>query len=214
MKISIIISTHGEGRDLNRILSCLELQRNYVLQNGDKGSIYYAPKEYLHLYEPLPYAESAVETIIVSHGKFTGPYPDSVYEVPYVEGSYGHHARALGIQLARGDWIALTNSDNLYVDGWLCRVIHFINKYPKLGLLHWKCVNNYANWGTSGGPNIRKSGTIDMCCVMVKSNIAKKVGFPWRHMAADFNFIDGCRKMCERRKLDVIYIPEILAVHN
>lgn len=201
-KISIVISTHGDGVHLNRIMDCIQLQRAYKR----KSNSFITADSYFKM----------PEVIIVSHGPFTAiPSYNApkVIQVPYIENSFGHHGREVGILKATGDYIALTNSDNLYVDGWLSRMQDVLDKHKKVGMVHWRCVNNLGCWQAMGGERIRR-GLIDMSCVLVASKVAKKVGFPWRNFDADADFILSCENLCKSRKLAVIHIPDILSIHN
>lgn len=214
-KISIVITCHGEARDLPILLMCLDQQRANL---EGKHSVTGAPT----YYAMGDYCEHEREVIIVSDGKITSENDKSLWdryiEVPKEkQKNVGHHTRGPGIEAATGDWIVLTNADNYFVSGWLDRLVTTITL--KAGLVFWSCIHNAWKWSDKGGDGKHhgcqlKRGSIDLSCVSVKSEIAKKVGFPFRDYEGDWSYIRACSHECDRLGLDVLQIPEILLVHN
>lgn len=219
--ISIVITCHGEARDLPIMLMCLDQQRvNLEGKHSTTGApTYYAMGDY---------CTHEREIIIVSDGPYEGKgfyefnlcnWEDiRLIEVSKASGkNVGHHTRGLGIEASKGDWIVLTNSDNLFVSGWLDRLVTSIT--DELGLIFWDCVHNAWRWSNKGGdgkhPGCQlKRGSIDLSCVAVRSEIAKKVGFPFLDYQGDYNYIATCARECDKQGLKIHHIPEILFIHQ
>lgn len=134
---------------------------------------------------------------------------------------YGHPLREYGLQnrISDAPYITITNCDNYYVPVW----IHDIEKFGKedIDFIYWDCVHNYKtpknrNFDRRCGYALLNSklkfAAIDMGSVAVKSNIATKVGFPYRGFTADWGFFKDCLKYISKGK--VKKIPKILFVHN
>lgn len=221
--ISIVITCHGAAKDLPIMLMCLDQQRvNLVGKHSRTG----APVHYVM----GDYSTNEREVIVSCDGALNQLKPEmefcetitprfNKFKVVQsrVMGGVGHSTRAPGIEAATGDWIVLTNADNYFVSGWLDRLVTNIASYA--GLIFWNCVNNLWTWNKQGGDVARmgcqiKRGWIDLSCVAVRSEIAKKVGFPWTHYDADFDYIKACTLECERLGLKTVHIPEILSIHN
>ena len=219
--ISIVITCHGEARDLPIMLMCLDQQRvNLEGKHSTTGApTYYAMGDYCtHKREAIiSYDGNPPESIMKDF--YFGDIFNHYWEVipnPKM-GGVGHHTRAPAIEVANGDWIVLTNSDNLFVSGWLDRLVTTIT--PELGLIFWDCVHNAWRWSNKGGdgkhPGCQlKRGSIDLSCVAVRSEIAKKVGFPFRDYQGDYNYIATCARECDKRGLKIHHIPEILFIHQ
>ncbi|KAJ1451626.1 hypothetical protein M885DRAFT_620638 [Pelagophyceae sp. CCMP2097] len=57
-------------------------------------------------------------------------------------------------------------------------------------------------------------GSLDVGAVAVRTDVARHVGFRWRHHAADFAYVQACVQELRRRSLDVHKIAQVLYVHN
>ena len=215
-KISIVITCHGQAIDLPIMLMCLQQQR--VNLEG-KHSVTGAPT----YYAMGNYCEHEYETIVVSDGEFAGsllgsfPVPEIVECHKDKSKNVGHHTREPGIKKATGDWIVLTNADNYFVAGWLDRLVTNIS--DDMGLIFWDCIHNGWRWSSKAGDGKihgcqLKRGYIDLSCVAVKSEIAKKIGFPFRDYEGDYNYIAACARECDKLGLKIGHIPETLLVHN
>lgn len=210
--VSIVITTHGKGRDLPCILSSLELQRTHLqgTHSRDRHPVQWVMGDYLDKRD-YPY-----EVIVTCDGPYTGPAlnVDRVIENE-AKGAPGHHTRAPGIEAATGDWIVLTNSDNYFMSGWRSLLDEHLSK-PYTGMMYWQGVNNLWNYTTrasQGGVQLKR-GFIDLSFVCVRAEIAKEVGFPFTTYDGDWEYIDDCCLHCIGTGKDVIKMPEILSVHN
>lgn len=201
--ISVVITTHGKGHDLPVILGALENQRAYLPKkiNGKELRWFAGPKSQVML-----------EVIVACDGKFEGTLPDYAYlvECPK-QGGVGHHTRQPGIKFTEGNFVVLTNSDNYFVSGFL----HSLHKElaDNVGVVYWNCVNNLWSWGTLGGSKLAR-GRIDLSCAAVRSDISKAVGFPFRNYDGDWDYVNACCNLAKKNKLKIIYIDQILAIHN
>mgnify|MGYP003620376886 CR=1 FL=1 len=219
-KISVVITAHGEASDLPIILGCLEHQRINI--NGTHSTANHGVQWTLGERSTHP-----IETVITYDGYLQNEpkYRPIAHRIAQADlctfvdpqGGVGHHTRAPGIEVATGEWIVLTNSDNYFVSGWLDRLVSHIT--PETGLIYWDCVNNLWRWTANGGgakfPGCRlKRGHIDLTCVAVRAELAKQVKFPWRDYEADYEYISACARLCDQKNLSIVHIPEILAVHN
>lgn len=222
--ISIVISTHGDSRDVPTMLNLLERQRVY-----SRGVPPHAPKQkpvdFLAGKYLSPFDYDLIEVVVVSHGpiiggSINGAVMDRVaqfIELPVIPNSFGHHCREAGIKAATGDWIVLTSADNLFCAGWLHHVMQAVRR-PLVGMVVWKVVNNYWGWTTGKqyprGKEKVERGQIDACSAMVRADIAHKIGFPFRNMDGDADYLLGCALEAKRRRLKVEFLPQILAVHQ
>lgn len=210
-KISIVITTHGKGRDLPGILNSIECQRQYRSGISTKGQPYnYEAGDY--------FTKAPIEVVLTWDGDIgrreawdeRGLHVVHVENVKAVVPCCGHNTREAGIQAATGDWIYLTNSDNLLVGGWLHSVMQCC--LPQYGIIYFDIVSNLWTW--QAPPARLEWGACDLSSVVVKSEIAKEVGFPFRAYDGDFEYIDACNKLCQKKGLRTIHINEILAIHN
>jgi hypothetical protein len=112
--------------------------------------------------------------------------------------------------------ITITNCDNYYVPIWVSEINNLINQDKDF--IYWDCVHDHKNSNSDRtcGYGLLNSQLklcwIDMGCVAVKSNIATKVGFPFKDFAADWEFFKACLKHISPDKIQKI--SKILFVHN
>ena len=57
-------------------------------------------------------------------------------------------------------------------------------------------------------------GSLDVGAVAVRTDLARAVGFAWRHHAADFAYVRACLDELHRRGLRALKIEQTLYVHN
>lgn len=132
--------------------------------------------------------------------------------------NWGHSSREYGLQnrISDAPYITITNCDNYYVPIWVSDICTLVNN--DIDFIYWDCVHNHKNpnFDRSCGYGLLNSKLnkcwIDMGCVAVKSDIANKVGFPFRDFEADWKFFEKCLKLIPNKK--IYKIPKILFVHN
>lgn len=221
-RVTVIITCHGQARDLPIMLMCLDQQRvNLEGKHSVTGDpVYYSMGEYCtHERETI----AAYDGILGDEENFRdiarrlAGADQCVFVLKEKTKNVGHHTRGPGIEAAQGSWIVLTNADNYFVSGWLDRLV--TNITPEMGLIFWDCVHNGWKWSDKSGDGKAhgcqlKRGYIDLSCVAVKAEIAKKVGFPFRDYEGDYKYIAACARECDQLGLAIGHIPEILLVHN
>lgn len=207
-KISIIITTHGDGRDLPGILNSIECQRQYRSGVSTKGQPYnYEAGEY--------FTKPNIEVIVSCDGPF-GRMDVFAGVHRWVENEKsvvpccGHNTREAGIEAATGDWIYLTNSDNFLCHGWYHSLVQCLQ--PDYGIVYWDIVSNLWQWQARSAR--MEWGAIDLSSLIVRSEIAKQVGFPFRNYDGDWDYIDACWSLCKANNLRSVHICEVLSVHN
>lgn len=207
-KISIVITTHGEGRDVPGILNSIEMQRQYRTGTSTRGEPYN--------YEAGPhFTKPPIEVIVSCDGPFDrmdifAGVHRWVENEKSIAPCCGHNTRDAGIQAATGEWIVLTNSDNFFMHGWYHSVAQCL--LPEYGLVYWDIVSNLWTWRA---PSARLEwGQIDLSSCCIRADIAKEVGFPFRNYDGDWDYVDACNKLCLQRGLRSVHINEILSVHN
>lgn len=218
--VSVVITTHGEGRGLPVILGSLEDQRAYIVGKHSTAGhgVEWVAGGYLDL------KEFPTEIIITCDGMLLGKDIDkkimSLNIIENEKGSApncGHHTRAAGIEAASGDWIVLTNADNYFVSGWRCSFENALAgsdfDEEEIGLVWWSCVHNAWRWNTHGSCKLKR-GFIDLSCVAVRAHIAKEVGFPFRDYEGDWSWIESCLKKVDEQEMVVEQIKQVLVVHN
>lgn len=232
-KISIVITTHGDSRYLPCILSSIENQREAVVGKHSTAG----HDVFWELGEPCAVER---EVIVVSDGELDdiveyrpvidvprGPNPllgnkcdyfeiegyevDLIKLCPKESHPCGHHTREPGIMAATGDYVVLTNQDNVFMLGWLSLISkHF---KPSVGLIVYGGINNLWRYSDRGGVKLKR-GFVDLSFVAVRREVAQKVGFPFREYEGDWEYIDACRSECGKRGLEVVKVEAILVVHN
>ena len=205
--ISIVITTHGSGYDVPVILGSIKNQREY-----EPGKDSNTGREYLWASKDSCTLE--YETIVVWDGeRIVGADEYHAHQIILCpkEGGVGHHTREPGIKAANGEWIVLTNSDNYFCSGWLHRISGFFAE--DVGMVTYDCLNNLWRWSNYGGTKLLR-GHIDLSAAVVRADVAKKVGFPWRNYDGDWDYIKACLRECQARNLKVAYVDETLCVHN
>jgi len=132
--------------------------------------------------------------------------------------NWGHPLREYGLQnrISDASHITITNCDNYYVPIWVSKINNLTNQDKDF--IYWDCVHDHknTNFDRQCGYGLLNSQPkhcrIDMGCVAIQSDIAMKVGFPFRDFSADWKFFEACLKHISPDKIQKI--PKILFVHN
>lgn len=207
--ISVVVTAHGNGHDLPCLVWSLENQRHCCDD----------PTRPFRRYVMGALVEQRPELIVTWDGKappmfnlnFPSHFAENVKLVQCKqEGGVGHHTRQPGIEAATGEWLVLTNADNYFVSGWQCRLLSHLGN--NTGLVYWNCVHNIWQWQDRA--STLQEGGIDLTCVAVRTEIAKEVGFSWRHYEGDSNYIQECLRKVRQADLNITHINETLCVHN
>lgn len=214
--VSVVITTHGQGRGLPVILGSLEDQRAYVkgIHSKSGHGVLWVAGEYL---DPRDYP---FEVIITCDGEFEGygEYSCFFWNGLVIEnekqGSPGHHTRGPGIEVATGSWIVLTNADNYFMSGWR-NAIELYLANEGVGAVYYDGISNLWKYDNRKPNGVElKRGFIDLSFFVVRSEIAKFVGFPFRDYEGDWDYIFACIKQCKNLGLEIKKVAGVLAVHN
>ena len=128
------------------------------------------------------------------------------------QGGVGHHTRGPGIEAATGSWILLTNIDNYFLPAFLHHVYKTLEDIT-FGFVMYNWVSNL-NGFTAQRPDPTKRGQIDLQAFCVRSEIAKKIGFPFINYDGDFDYAKACWKECGKLGLLAQHHDACLCIHN
>lgn len=134
------------------------------------------------------------------------------YQYPNRTENYGHKLRKWGLEnLVKNEYVLLTNGDNYYVPIMIEEVIKYDSDIIYFDMVHSHKTKNNNNEDSYGFIDSKlKRGFVDMGNVIIKSNLAKKVGFNSIGYAADWEYFDSVLKLSQ----NIIKINKILFVHN
>jgi len=150
-------------------------------------------------------------------------HPEITYEFSEIRhNDYGHSLRELGIRKVTTEFILITNDDNYYVPSFLELMFQeiFTNKLDLLlcDMVHSHLASNdggmqylkdqYGYFRTY--PNM---GLIDIGCFIVRTDIAKQVGFRDKTFFGDGTFVEDIKKKFAQ-SIRVGKLNKVLFVHN
>jgi len=126
--------------------------------------------------------------------------------------NYGHILRKWALQnINLLDYVLLTNGDNYYTPNMVNDVLDYDSDLIFFNCVHShssKFNHNNSNYGFMNCELIR--GNIDMGCVVIKSELAKKVGFNDTSFSADWTYF----KQVLEKNPTISKIDKVLFVHN
>jgi hypothetical protein len=137
-----------------------------------------------------------------------------VFFIEYKErtNTYGHILREWGLKnIVNSEYVLITNGDNYYTPNMIDEVLK-----RKEDFIYFDCVHSHKTPfnlnGASYGfmPTELRSSKIDMGCVVVKTEIAKKVGFNHTGFSADWDYFSDILKT----NPTIFKIDKVLFVHN
>lgn len=133
-------------------------------------------------------------------------------EYPTRTGNYGHTLRKWGLEnLVDSEYVLITNGDNYYCPIMIDEVIKRNEDFIYFNCVHSHKTKNNSNGTNYGYMNTKLSrGWIDIGCAIIKSSIAKKIGFKSTHFAADWFFFEELLK----GNISTYKIDKVLLVHN
>jgi len=192
--IDIVAVTYGQNEILKCFINSIKAQTNnnwrlFLIHDGKNNELHNDLRENGYLNENVIFIE----------------YPERTM-------NYGHSLRKWALEnLVTNEYVLLTNGDNYYTPNMVSEVLN-----KKEDLIYFDCVhshNNIMNHNKSsyGYMNsILSISNIDMGCVVVRTSIAKSVGFNSIGFAADWNYFSDVIK----KNPSIIKINKILFVHN
>lgn len=127
-------------------------------------------------------------------------------------GEWGHPNRDLMLKQVRSkknDFILLTNDDNMYVPIFIDAMFSVIN--DNVGFVMCDVLHSYIGFKVM--KTELKENHIDMGSFIVRSDIAKEVGFKHRNFSADGKYAEECGKSCYDNKLEILHVENPLFIH-
>jgi glycosyltransferase involved in cell wall biosynthesis len=126
--------------------------------------------------------------------------------------NYGHILRKWSLEnLDLNGKVLLTNADNYYTPNLVDEVLKYDEDFIYFDAINSHRNKNNHNKSNYGFMNTKlEQGKIDMGCVVIKTDIAKKVGFNSTEHDADWYYFDEIL----RTKPSILKIDKVLFVHN
>lgn len=133
-------------------------------------------------------------------------------EYPKRTEHYGHMLRKWALEnLVTNEYVLITNGDNYYTPNMVSEVLNKNEDLIYFDLVHsHENISNHNKSSYGYMKSILSISNIDMGCVVVKSNIAKSVGFNSTEYAADWDYFNDILKV----NPSIVKIDKILFVHN
>ena len=160
----------------------------------------------MHIIHDGP-APEAIKNLIPDDNRIT------FYETQHRTGNYGHPNRRYllnSVAMSPGDFVLITNDDNYYVPEY----VRYVRAEAKtgVGIVYHDCLHNYYSYDCLKSK--MQTNFIDMGSFIVRSDVAKTVGFTSDVFHADGIYAEACAAWCNSHHLAVRYIPKSLMVHN
>lgn len=129
---------------------------------------------------------------------------------------YGHSLRDIGLNIAEGDYVLLTNADNYFIP----KAIEFLNveitKHQPDVVIYNMIHSHDQNWGPAYSLLDTKYAPshIDVSAAIVKTGLAKAVGFRDKSFNGDATYFVDIANHKAPAMLNVVKIKRVLFVHN
>jgi hypothetical protein len=143
--------------------------------------------------------------------------PRIKYIIPPIQlGKWGNDHRKYfldKLEADDNDFVLLTNDDNYYVPRFIELITKELEANTNVGIIYCDTVHNHLVY--SGQVSEIEVGKIDGGCILVKADIAKKIGY----VNVDLGHADGlyaldCAKYCKDNNYNIIHLSKFLFVHN
>ena len=133
-------------------------------------------------------------------------------EYPERQNDYGHTLRGWALQkFVSNKYVLITNGDNYYTPIFVDEISKCEQDFIYFDMIHSHPTKNNHNQTSYGLLNSKlQRGWIDMGNVVIKSELAKKIGFTHRDYAADWHYFNDILKTSPSIKK----IDKILMTHN
>lgn len=132
-----------------------------------------------------------------------------------VKGKWGHPNRKYMLETIKADpddYFLITNDDNYYTPSFVKRMRDTMRK-DLCGIIYYNTLHNY--WDYTVHLSKLKEGYIDMGAFIVRSDVAKAVGFNHDNISADGRYAEDCLAYCQKQGLRTVYIPNtVMFIHN
>jgi len=139
-------------------------------------------------------------------------FPDKVryFETSERENCYGHNLRDLMIPMVDTEYLLLTNGDNLICHTAVSRLLASFDKGQDWDVIHFPLVHSHFKY--TRFKHRFAYGCCDISQFIIKSEMAKKVGFRSREFAADGVYIEHLKTAFPNMRL--LDIEDILVIHH
>jgi glycosyltransferase involved in cell wall biosynthesis len=143
--------------------------------------------------------------------RYIGDERVRLFEIPGPCGDWGHCARAEGLKHVNGELVVFGGADNYYMPNFLNEMVEHFNN-PDTMCAYCNCVHNIRSWEKM---DCRPAlGLIDCGCFMVRSEIAKKIGWKSRVYEADWIFIQEVFRDYCKMPSNIVKVNKVLFCHN
>ena len=151
--------------------------------------------------------------------EFKCRYPD-VIEYRFSEirhNDWGHSLRDMGIQIAQQEYLLITNDDNYYCPIFLESMFRAL-EVNNADIVMCDMIHSHSNPG--GRPQLPyslfqtapKRLSVDIGCFIVKTELAKKVGFRDRGHDGDATYLEDL--IGAKKDIRIAKVNQVLFVHN
>lgn len=185
MRVSCIVTSHNNSTGLDAILTQLEKQRlnpyEIILITSDTER---SDLQKLDAWERC-------DTVIIQDNK----------------SDWGHEKRALGLELALGDYVAFFNDDDTYSSKYLDKLAK-VAEDRGVDIVGCDFVSHLMPDGVA--LTMPAIGHITSGNFIVRRELAQQVGYQHRHYEADGQFIEDLMAA----GATFARVPEVLYVHN
>lgn len=124
---------------------------------------------------------------------------------------WGHTPRNYGVNNCKANWLVMCGNDNYYIPIFVDEMLKVINSNPKINFLYCDMIHNAYRYDLF--KCIPKLNRIDMCNMVVKTELAKQLPLDTKVYAADGIFCEQyVEKFCKEENIH--YFPHIYYVHN
>lgn len=124
-------------------------------------------------------------------------------QMPEPRGYWGHPYRQVGIEIARGEWIGLSNDDNYYAPGYLEQMV-YRGEQDGADVVLSEILHSYHGW------QVVTAGS-DLGAFLARRSIVQQVTWPGVNFDADQVYV---RQLCEAAKGRVTVLRRPLFVKN
>lgn len=192
--VDIIAVTYGHNESLKCFINSIKSQTNsnwrlFIIHDGSNHELKY----------------DLTQNGYISHNIQFIEYPERT-------GSYGHFLRKWGIEnLIENEYVLITNCDNYYTPNMVNEVLSRNEDLIYFDCVHSHTTNMNHNNSSYGHMNCKLvANKIDMGCVVVKTKLAKSVGFNSNGFSADWDYFNSILHL----NPTISKIDKILFVHN
>lgn len=192
-KLEIVVVAYKRPSELSTLLNCFASQTNLDFL----VKVYHDGQD--------PKMESLLQT-------FKALYPELIeFEMlPKRFNDYGHSLRAYGIQNAKCEYLLITNDDNYYVPTFVSEMITTIES-NRSDMVYCNMLHSHTFYKAPFRTYLKK-GAIDIGAIVVRTELAKKVGWQDKSFAGDGTY---CEELLQSKKdIKVRKIRKTLFVHN